>query len=196
MKLWKKIVLALLLLAAVCAAIVFGLNAYVVHSGEARILCRVETRETELSSEEVRELKEQNPECILILGAKVRADGSPSYMLQDRLDLGIKLYQEGVAPKLLLSGDHGQVQYDEVNAMKEYALQEGVPEEDLFLDHAGFSTYDSVYRAKKFFRWSGWWWSRRDITCTEPFTDVKRWVSKHGAPRQTRQSITDRPCGI
>ena len=152
MKLWKKIVLALLLLAAVCAAIVFGLNAYMVHSGEARILCRVETRETELSSEEVRELKEQNPECILILGAQVRADGSPSYMLQDRLDLGIKLYQEGVAPKLLLSGDHGQVQYDEVNAMKEYALQEGVPEEDLFLDHAGFSTYDSVYRAKKVFQ--------------------------------------------
>ena len=96
MKLWKKIVLALLLLAAVCAAIVFGLNAYVVHSGEARILCRVETRETELSSEEVRELKEQNPECILILGAKVRADGSPSYMLQDRLDLGIKLIRRAL----------------------------------------------------------------------------------------------------
>ena len=71
---------------------------------------------------------------------------------RQRLDLGIKLYQEGVAPKLLLSGDHGQVQYDEVNAMKEYALQEGVPEEDLFLDHAGFSTYDSVYRAKKVFQ--------------------------------------------
>lgn len=152
MKLWKKTMLTLVLLAAVCVTVVFGLNAYVVRSGEARILCRVETEELDLASEEVRRLKEESPECILILGAKVRADGSPSYMLQDRLDLGIKLYQEGIAPKLLLSGDHGQVRYDEVNAMKEYALRAGIPEEDLFLDHAGFSTYDSVYRAKAVFQ--------------------------------------------
>ena len=91
------------------------------------------------------------PDCILVLGAGVKPDGSPSLMLKDRLDKGIALYRDGVAPKLLLSGDNGQVEYDEVNTMKEYALDAGVPSEDIFLDHAGFSTYESMYRAKDIF---------------------------------------------
>ena len=72
-------------------------------------------------------------------------------MLQDRLNKGIELYKAGAAPKLLLSGDNGQVEYDEVNAMKKYALDAGVPAEDVFLDHAGFSTYESMYRARDIF---------------------------------------------
>lgn len=91
-------------------------------------------------------------DCILILGAGLKADGTPNLMLRDRLDKGISLYKAGAAPKLLLSGDNGQEQYDEVNAMKAYAQQEGVPKEDIFLDHAGFSTYDSMYRAKAIFQ--------------------------------------------
>lgn len=152
MKLWKRIMLAVLALAIIGTAAVFGINAYVVNSVEERIVCEARTRELDLPSEEVRRLKRLNLDCVLVLGAKVRADGSPSYMLRDRLELGIRLYQEGAAPKLLLSGDHGQAEYDEVNVMKEYALKAGVPEEDLFLDHAGFSTYDSVYRAKEIFQ--------------------------------------------
>lgn len=91
------------------------------------------------------------PECILVLGAGVKADGTPSEALKARLDTGIELYREGVAPKLLLSGDNGQAEYDEVSAMKAYALEAGVPEDDIFMDHAGFSTYDSVYRADYIF---------------------------------------------
>ncbi len=91
------------------------------------------------------------PECIIVLGAGVNSDGSPSNALKARLDTGIRLYKTGVAPKLLLSGDNGQVEYDEVSAMKAYALKEGVPEEDIFMDHAGFCTYDSVYRADYIF---------------------------------------------
>jgi vancomycin permeability regulator SanA len=72
-------------------------------------------------------------------------------MLQDRLDYAIKLYKEGKAPKLLMSGDHGQKDYDEVNIMKAYAIDFGVPSEDIFMDHAGFSTYESIYRAKHVF---------------------------------------------
>lgn len=90
--------------------------------------------------------------CILVLGAAVRPDGTPSLMLRDRLDKGIELYRQGVAPKLLLSGDNGQEHYDEVNVMKQYALEQGVPAEDIFLDHAGFSTYESVYRAQAIFQ--------------------------------------------
>lgn len=59
-------------------------------------------------------------------------------MLQDRLNKGIELYKAGAAPKLLLSGDNGQVEYDEVNAMKKYALDAGVPAEDVFLITRGF----------------------------------------------------------
>lgn len=90
-------------------------------------------------------------DCILVLGAGVR-NGQPSDMLKDRLITAIKLYKNGVAPKLLMSGDHGTVDYDEVNVMKNFAVEQGVPSEDIFMDHAGFSTYESIYRAKEIFK--------------------------------------------
>lgn len=90
-------------------------------------------------------------DCILVLGAGLKPDGTPNHMLRDRLDEGIELYREGAAPKILLSGDNGQEEYDEVNAMKDYVLKEGIPSEDIFMDHAGFSTYESMYRARDIF---------------------------------------------
>lgn len=87
----------------------------------------------------------------IILGAKVLSNGSPSTVLADRLDTGIQLYKTGRVKKLLLTGDHGQTNYDEVNNMRRYAVSKGVPEEDIFMDHAGFSTYDSMYRARDIF---------------------------------------------
>lgn len=91
-------------------------------------------------------------DCILGLGRGLRRDGTPSQMLRDRLDVGIAAYQQGIAPKLLMSGDHGRVTYDEVNAMKNYAIRHGAPSEDIFMDHAGFSTYESMYRAREIFQ--------------------------------------------
>ena len=91
------------------------------------------------------------PDCILVLGCSAKPDGSPSDMLRDRLDKGIELYKAGVAPKLLMSGDHGSDTYDEVGCMKRYAESQEVPPEDIFLDHAGFCTYDSILRAKEVF---------------------------------------------
>ena len=73
-------------------------------------------------------------------------------MLAERLDRGIALYEAGAAPKLLMSGDNGQVEYNELAAMADYALAKGVPSYDIFLDYAGFSTYESVYRAKEIFQ--------------------------------------------
>lgn len=90
-------------------------------------------------------------DCILILGAGVRDDGSPSHMLEDRLLTGIDLCKNGVTKTLLMSGDHGREEYDEVNCMKDYAVNTGVPAEDIFMDHAGFSTYESLYRARDVF---------------------------------------------
>lgn len=90
-------------------------------------------------------------DAIVVLGASVLADGTPSGVLQDRLDDGIALYKAGVAPKFIMSGDNSTVAYNEVKAMKDYAISQGVPSEDVFCDHAGFSTYESMYRAKHVF---------------------------------------------
>ena len=91
-------------------------------------------------------------DCILVLGCGVRPDGTPSLMLQDRLDMGLTLFNTGAAPKLLMSGDHSRTDYDEVNTMKDYAMEQGVASTDVFMDHAGFSTYESMYRARDVFR--------------------------------------------
>ena len=90
-------------------------------------------------------------DCIVVLGCLVRANGTPSDMLTDRLLTGIELYFDGSAPVILMSGDHGQAEYDEVGAMKSFATERGVPASDVFMDHAGFSTYESMYRAKEIF---------------------------------------------
>ena len=86
-------------------------------------------------------------DAIVVQGASVFADGTPSGILRDRLDDGIALYKEGVAPKLIMSGDNSTVSYNEVQVMKDYAISQGVPSYDIFCDHAGFSTYESMYRA-------------------------------------------------
>ena len=97
--------------------------------------------------------KENVPQkdAILILGAYVFPSGNPSLMLYDRLMYGLELYNAGKAPKIIVSGDHGREEYDEVNVMKDFLMERGVPGEDIFMDHAGFNTYDSLYRAKNIF---------------------------------------------
>lgn len=87
----------------------------------------------------------------IVLGARVYSNGSLSPMLRDRLETGVRLYTSGKVRKLLLSGDHGQVTYDEVTAMLRYVRDRGVPDQDIFTDHAGFSTYDTMYRAREVF---------------------------------------------
>lgn len=90
-------------------------------------------------------------DCILVLGAGVRPGGEPSPMLRDRLSRALELYEAGVSGKLVMSGDHGSEYYDEVNAMKNWAVSAGAASEDVFMDHAGFSTYESLYRLKEVF---------------------------------------------
>ena len=92
-----------------------------------------------------------NADCVLVLGARVYEDGRLSLILRDRADTGIMLYKSGASKKILLSGDHGTKEYDEVNALREHTEEQGVPIDDIFLDHAGFSTYESIVRAKKVF---------------------------------------------
>lgn len=124
-------------LAALGAALVLLINALVYFPGRSRIT----TAEAA-----------QPAQVALVLGAGVSAGGHPTPMLRDRLETALTLYQAGKVQKLLLSGDHGRPDYDEVNAMRRYLEERGVPPEDLFLDHAGFDTYDSMYRAAAIFQ--------------------------------------------
>lgn len=135
---FKRIILTIICIGMACLALVFSLNAYVVSSVDERII----------SAESAAEFDDFD--CIIVLGAGVR-NGSPSPMLQDRINCGVALYMDGIAPKIIMSGDHGRKDYDEVNVMKAEAIEAGVPSEDVFMDHAGFSTYDSIYRAKEIF---------------------------------------------
>jgi len=96
--------------------------------------------------------KVPSQQTLLILGARVYKSGKMSDMLKDRVDTAIELYQGKKAQKILVSGDHGRNEYDEVNTIKEYLLKNNIPEKDIFLDHAGFDTYDSIYRAKEIFQ--------------------------------------------
>ena len=132
----------ILILIAIClfgAAYALIVNAHVVNSTKKQIL----SQDAAAALSDV--------DCILVLGCYVHEDGQPSAMLHDRLQQSVALYDAGAAPKLLMSGDHGQKSYDEVNTMKQFALDAGVPSSDVFMDHAGFSTYESLYRARDIF---------------------------------------------
>ena len=134
-----KIFIILAVLFAVGMIAVFGVNGYVKYIGGKNIM----------TPEEIKEIG--SADCIIVLGCQVFPDGSLSAMLYDRVTRGIELYENKVAPKLIVSGDHGRKEYDEVNAMKKYAIDNGIPSENIFMDHAGFSTYESIYRAKEIF---------------------------------------------
>lgn len=87
----------------------------------------------------------------LVFGAGLKRNGTPSDALGDRVQTAVDLYQAGKVRKLLMTGDNGSSDYDEVTAMKRYAVARGVPADDVVLDYAGFRTYDSCYRAKAIF---------------------------------------------
>jgi len=88
----------------------------------------------------------------VVLGAYAGPDGWLSAMLEDRVSTAVELYRRGKVKKLLMTGDHGEKNYDEVNSMRLYAEKKGVPTEDIFMDHAGFKTYESMFRADKVFQ--------------------------------------------
>lgn len=99
----------------------------------------------------LKDVKGQRP-AVLVLGAGVKLDKGVSPVFADRLDTAMALYQKGLVKKIIVSGDHGTDVYDEANAGKDYLLSLGAPDTDIFLDHAGFDTYDSVVRAKNIFQ--------------------------------------------
>ena len=135
---FKKAVFLLAFLFILGLAALFFVNEYVKSFSSSKIISFDEA------------VEKGDADCVIVLGCKVYENG-PGPMLRDRLEKGTSLYEKGAAPKILMSGDHGRKTYDEVNAMKKFALDRGLPSEDVFMDHAGFSTYETMYRARDVF---------------------------------------------
>ncbi len=87
----------------------------------------------------------------IVFGAGLSRDGTPSPVLKDRVATAADLYFSGKVQKILMSGDNRFLDYNEPGAMLDYALELGVPRQDIILDYAGRRTYDTCYRAKAIF---------------------------------------------
>jgi SanA protein len=132
----RKAIWSLAIIIILSILIIFLINLYIINYSKRYIIIQE---------------KAPQAQAAIILGAYVTSDGTLCDMLKDRVLTGVELYKAGKVKKLLMSGDHGTVSYDEVNNMRKYAQELGVPKEDIFMDHAGFSTYESMYRARDVF---------------------------------------------
>lgn len=135
----KKLLAAAVVFILMVTVAVTGINLYVCNYASSYFLTEEEAA------------KLADVDCILVLGCSVKEDQTPSLMLRDRLKTAVKLFQNGVSDRLLMSGDHGRADYNEVQVMKDYAMNAGISDEAVFMDHAGFSTYESMYRARDIF---------------------------------------------
>jgi vancomycin permeability regulator SanA len=129
----RRLICIFICLCILGAAVIAVANAYVVGYAKQYILS-------------YEELSAHNFDCVMVLGAR---KGSP--MLDERLEFGFKAFNTGCSDRLLMSGDHGKESYDEVNFMKDFAVAQGIEGDRVFMDHAGFSTYESMYRARDVF---------------------------------------------
>lgn len=142
-KIFRVCIVVCLSLCLLAAVVVLSINAYVMFSVDEMIL----THEEAITISDI--------DCIVILGCRVYSDGTLSHMLHDRMTVGTDLYsglaENGHRTKILVSGDHGTEEYNEVYSMKQFAIEQGIESSEIFMDHAGFSTYESIYRAKEIF---------------------------------------------
>lgn len=135
----KKIIIYLIVVISIISILALIINYFVILNTKNKII----------SEEKAKNISDVD--CILILGAGIWGD-KPSPMLEDRLLQGSYLYKNNISTKIIVSGDHGKEDYDEVNIMKKYLIEQGIKSQDIFMDHAGFSSYDSIYRAKEVFQ--------------------------------------------
>ncbi len=126
------------ILSFLCILYIFSIN----------LLVKKTTSNQILQEENLSQIQEVD--AILVLGAGIWGI-SPSPMLEDRILTAIELYEKGISSKIIMSGDHTKKDYDEVNVMKNYAIKKGIASNAIFMDHAGISSYDSIYRAKEIF---------------------------------------------
>jgi SanA protein len=88
---------------------------------------------------------------VIVPGAAVLRSGALSAVFLDRANAAAALYQAGKASKILVSGDNSTVEHNEVDPARKYLVGLGIPAGDIYLDHAGFDTYSTMYRAQAIF---------------------------------------------
>lgn len=135
---FKRLISALIIICFLLAQIPILINAYMFEFSNRYIIS-------------VEEASKDSFDCVLVLGAGVWGN-SPSHLLEERLNKGIEIFNTGCTNRILMSGDHGRKEYDEVNVMKSFAVDSGITKDMVFMDHAGFSTYESMYRARDIFQ--------------------------------------------
>ena len=132
----KILIIIAFVLAALLCAVLFIINAIVKNKAKPYILSDDQT--------------ENDYDCILVLGCGVYGS-RPSHMLEDRLKKSVELFAKKASSRLLMSGDNSSDDYNEVAVMRDFALGEGIAADVIFMDYAGFSTYESMYRAREIF---------------------------------------------
>lgn len=151
-KILKRIFIVILALIIACLIFIGFTNYWIISREKGNITASITSSHTTLSSSETAEIKDLKAQCAIVLGAGIINNTTPSPILKNRLDTGIMLYKKGLVDKILLSGDNGTVEHNELHVMLLYTKNAGVPSEDIFCDHAGFSTYETFCRAKTVFK--------------------------------------------
>ncbi len=145
-----KIILILILKCAVFLAVVIILVNLIIYFSSLKYIYK-----------NIKDIPEA--QVALIPGAAILKNGNISPIFRDRVDAAIKLYNEKKVSKILVSGDNSTLSHNEVNPVRDYLLARGIPDTDIFLDHAGFDTYSTMYRARDIFQVSS------IIICTQSF---------------------------
>lgn len=132
-------IMVLILYTGIALSIVLcGVSAWIHYSTSSFIISRIDDL--------------PKSEAVLVLGARTYESGTLSPLYKDRVDMAMNVYKSEKAHVILVSGDNGTTTYNEVNPVRMYLLEKGVPDSDIFLDHAGFDTYSSMYRARDVFK--------------------------------------------
>lgn len=148
----KNFFRTILIMLLILAIAVVGISFLVKKDQEENIIYTFDDSKQNFGGPYASKMKSFDADAIVILGAGINDDGTPMPMLQDRLDVGIRLYEAGICDKILISGDNGTNEHNELKVMLEYLTSKGIPEAKIYIDYAGFSTYDSMYRASSIFR--------------------------------------------
>lgn len=184
---WWRWCVRVLLVACALAVLVVGV---------ANVVTVATTRDRVVTVEGAASALAGDPaDAVVVLGASVYADGTPSDILADRLEVACDLYKAGAARAIIVSGDNRTSHYNESDAMKAYCVELGVPSEDVYVDHAGNTTYESMWRARHVFG------AERIVVATQAYHLYRAMfaadcLGMQGVGRALRQGGLRQPAGL
>lgn len=153
MKKSRKIMLIILMVVVFIIASILSVSQHIKTLEKDNIIGRYQESSDTASDALYNKATDFGAEAIIVPGAAILSDKTPSPVLRARLDVAVDLYDKNVARKILLTGDGDNAQdyYDEISSMLAYIKGKGIPDEDIFCDHKGYSTFESMVRAKQVF---------------------------------------------